>query len=332
MGIPAITPGLLTTRAEMDKLFGGGNQAGILPSTTTPNILIYVDHESGKRYGYEDGWLAEEDELGPIFEYTGQGPSGNQTFLRTQGARNAAVLYHADAGKSLRVFMADGKVPDPKSSAKQQRYIGEFAVDSKQPYSVREALDIHGQRRLIIVFRLRPTGEFERLTKDNVTRAGETYAQKVLATVATPKMPEPKMVAPKKKRVSESRRAAQPSVIAEHRQSDLREAYLKGLAEQGHKVYAYQIKIAGTTTILTTDLYDATTHELYSVRGESSRDEVRTAIGQLKDYVRHIRPENPRLVTLLPGKPQDDLASLLRTEGIDLVYRDDSGYVRIPAK
>ncbi|QHA04945.1 hypothetical protein GQF42_18030 [Streptomyces broussonetiae] len=332
MGIPSITPGLLTTRAEMDRLFGGGSQAGIIPSTTTPNILIYVDHDSGKQYGYEDGWLAEEDELGPIFEYTGQGTSGDQTFLGRKGSRNAAVLYHAVTKKSLHVFMAEGKVANPKSSAKQQRYIGEFALDPKQPYTVREAKDENRNRRRIIVFRLRPKGEFELLSKDAITRAEKTAAQQVLAAVATPKVPEPNLVSPKRKRTSESRRAAQPSLTAELRQSELREGYLMRLIEEGHEVAAYQIRIAGTTTLLTTDLYDATEHELYSVRGESSREEVRTAIGQLKDYVRHIDPANPKLVTLLPEKPQDDLLNLLHTEGIDLVYQNEGEYTRIPSR
>lgn len=336
MGIPSITPGLLTTRADMDELFGGGSQGGILPSTTTPNVLIYVDHDSGKQYGYEDGWLAEEDELGPIFEYTGQGTSGDQTFLGTKGSRNAAVLYHAEAGRSLRVFMAEGKVPGSKSGAKQQRYIGEFALDPKQPYTVREAKDQHHKPRRIIVFRLRPTGEYQRLPKDLVRPAEVTDAQRVLATVAATKLPEPKKttpkkVAPRQQRATESRRAAQPSLIAEHRQSQLRNEYLEELTTRGHKVYAYQIKVAGTTTTLTTDLYDATEHELYSVRGESSREEVRTAIGQLKDYVRHIKPR-PTLVALLPERPQDDLLDLLHVEGISVTYQDGNGYTRNPAR
>lgn len=332
MDLSSIKPGLVTTRAEMKEVFGGGPQGGIIPSNTTPNILIYVDHDSGKKFGYEDGWLEEEDELGPVFEYTGQGTRGEQTFLGQKGSGNAAVLYHADVGRTLRVFMAAGKVPGSKSDAKQQRYIGEFALDSKQPYTVREANDEKGERRRIIVFRMRPAGIYERLSKDAITLAEETDAHRVSANVATSRMIEPKMAAPKRKRASESRRAAQPSLIADLRQSDLRDQYLQELAKRQHDVFAYQIKIAGTTTILKTDLYDATVHELYSVRGESSREEVRTAIGQLKDYVRHIRPRNPKLSVLLPEKPQDDLLSFLHTEGIDLVYQNDTGYTRCAAK
>ncbi|MET9758261.1 hypothetical protein ABZ016_04275 [Streptomyces sp. NPDC006372] len=332
MDLASIKPGLMTTRAAMKKLFGGGTQGGIIPSDSTPNILIYVDHDSGKKYGYEDGWLEEEDERGPIFEYTGQGTRGEQTFLGLNGSRNAAVLYHADTGRSLRVFMASGKVPGSKSAAKRQRYVGDFELDSQQPYTVREALDEAKERRRIIVFRLRPKGEFERIAKDIITRADTTNAERVSAAVATSRILEPRMVEPKRRRVSESRRAAQPSLIADLRQSDLREHYLDVLKKQQHEVYAYQIKIAGTTTILKTDLYDATEHELYSVRGDSSREEVRTAIGQLKDYVRHIERRNPQLVVLLPEKPQDDLLNLLHTERIDVVFPNGTGYTRFAAK
>ncbi|MDN0197072.1 hypothetical protein [Streptomyces sp. S.PNR 29] len=332
MDLASIKPGLMTTRAEMKELFGGGTQGGIIPSDTTPNILIYVDHDSGKKYGYEDGWLEEEDDRGPVFEYTGQGTHGEQTFLGLNGSRNAAVLYHADAGRSLRVFKAAGRVPGSKSAAKRQRYIGEFELDAQQPYTVREANDEAGERRRIIVFRLRPKGEYERLPEDVITRAETTNAHQVSADVAVSRMPEPRTSEPKRKHASESRRAAQPSLIAEHRQSKLREKYLEELKKKQHDVFAYQITIADTTTILKTDLYDATAHELYSVRGDSSREEVRTAIGQLKDYVRHIERHNPKLVVLLPERPHDDLLDLLHTEHIDVVFQDGSGYTRCAAK
>jgi hypothetical protein len=337
MDIASIKPGLVTTRAEMQELFGGGTQEGIIPSTTTPNILIYVDHDSGKKFGYEDGWLLEEeDELGPVFEYTGQGTRGDQTFLGRNGSRNAAVLNHVHAERSLRVFMTIGKVPGSRSGAKRQRYIGEFELDTKQPYTVREALDEEDKPRRIIVFRLRPTGEYERLDRDAIKRAEITDAHRVSVTVAAGKLPEPepehpKRVAPKRNRVPESRRAAQPSLIAEHRQAALRDQYVEHLTKQEHDVHAYQIKIAGMSKALTTDLYDSTENELYSVRGESSREEVRIAVGQLKDLARHIKP-HPKLLVLLPKRPLDDLLTFLRAEEIDLVFQDGTDFTRCTVK
>ncbi|MEV7034078.1 hypothetical protein AB0N99_28125 [Streptomyces sp. NPDC093272] len=330
MDIASIKPGLLTTREEMKILFGGGTQAGIISSKSTPNILIYVDHDSGEKYGYEDGWLAEEDALGPIFEYTGHGQAGDQTFLGNKGSGNKAVLCHDDhPRKSLRIFMAAGKVPGSGSAAKQQRYVGEFELDKEQPYTVREALDEGGAKRCIIVFRLRPSGDYERLPQDFISCPQDTESRPVLARVATTRLDEPKLTRPRQRRVSESRRAAQPSLIADLRQGDLRADYLHSLTEQGHEVFAFQIKIAGTSKTLKTDLYDASTHELYAIRGDTSREEVRVAIGQLKDLRRHVTPGNPKLVTLLPHRPQSDLVNLLHAEGIDLIYQENNDYVRL---
>ncbi|MFJ2261847.1 hypothetical protein ACIOKD_26510 [Streptomyces sp. NPDC087844] len=322
MDTSPIEPGQLTTRAKMKKLFGGGDQEGIILSKATPNILIYTDHASGKEYGYEDGWLEEEDDLGPIFEYTGKGRIGHQTFEGLAGSRNKAILRHVDDGNALRLFMAAGKDPSSSSSAKLQRYLGEFELDAKQPYTIREADDPEGNRRLIIVFRLRPKGKVQHIPEDAITPAETTQVQQVSAAVTASSMVEPPG-----KRASVSRRSAQPSTIAEHRKMQLLGDYHRRLNEQQHKVFAYQIKIAGTRSTLKTDLYDATDHVLYCVKGESSREEIRMAIGQLKDYVRHIDPANPKLAVLLPENPHEDLQDLLNREGISLVYQDGEKYV-----
>jgi 5-methylcytosine-specific restriction protein A len=229
MDTTPIKPGQLTTRAAMHEAFGGGSQGGIITPKDSPNILIYVDHDSGKKYGYEDGWLEEVDDLGLIFEYTGQGTRGDQTFIGRNGSRNAAVLCHAENGKSLRVFMAAGKVADRASSAKQQRYVGEFELDSRLPYTIREAHDEKGERRRIIVFRLRPKGAYERLSQDVITRAEETDTQRVSATVVTSKMVEPT-----RKRASESRPHSRPASISAPR----------GVSQGAHSTRALCLRVS----------------------------------------------------------------------------------------
>ncbi|MFD8213048.1 hypothetical protein ACFV2U_04785 [Streptomyces sp. NPDC059697] len=325
MNDSSIKPGQLTTRAKMQKLFGGGDREGIVPSTTTPNILIYIDHESGKEYGYQDGWLEEEDDQGPVFEYTGRGRYGDQTFLGQAGSRNNAILQHVDDGRKLRLFIAAGKVPGSKSDAKLQRYLGEFELDTKQPYTIREADDPAGKRRRIIVFRMRPKGNVQHIPADAIEPAEKTRAQRVSAAITASSIAEPP-----KKRARESRRSAQPSTIADLRKSRLLDEYIRHLEEQQHEIGAFQIKIAGTTITLKTDLYDATDRVLYSVKGASSRDEIRMAIGQLKDYVRHIEPANPKLAVLLPEKPHRDLHDLLHREGISVIYQDEKNYILFP--
>jgi 5-methylcytosine-specific restriction protein A len=112
-------PGMTATRAEIHGLYGGSLQGGIAPSNTTNTVLLFSDPAVGHRYGYYDGWV-EEDEHGPIFEYTGAGTTGDQTFERG----NKAILNHVEAGRSLRVFTVAGRVPG--SQTRLHRYVGEF--------------------------------------------------------------------------------------------------------------------------------------------------------------------------------------------------------------
>ncbi|MFF3543747.1 SAV_2336 N-terminal domain-related protein [Streptomyces platensis] len=173
-----IIPGQLTTRADMKRLFGGGPQGGIIPSSTTPNILIYSDHTAGQRYGYYDGWLPEDDAHGSLFEYTGAGTLGDQTFSGQKGANNKAILQHAERGRALRIFMADGKVPG--SGTKYQRYVGEFTLDATRPYITRQAPDDNGELRNVIVFRLRPSGDVVRDPRDEIPPAAAVVRETAL--------------------------------------------------------------------------------------------------------------------------------------------------------
>lgn len=311
-----LTPGQLTTRDENQKRYGGGSQEGIVPSKTSPFILIYVDHHSGAKYGYEDGWLAEEDDLGPIFEYTGRGAIGHQTFFGQAGSRNKAILRHVDERRSLLLFMAEGRVPGSKSAAKQQRFLGQFELDKGQPYIIREGSDEQGDRRRIIVFRMRPMGAFQHSPKDTITRASQTEILKVSSQVTAAALAEPE-----EGKTGTSRRSAQPSTRTEHRKNELTQRYRNFLEQRGCRLFAYQIKPAGTSSTLKTDLYDETNHVLYSLRGSCSREDIRMAVGQLKDYRRHIEPKNPRLAVALPNMPCDDLQDFLQAENILLVYQ-----------
>jgi hypothetical protein len=62
-----LNPGNVKTRSEVAKIFGGGPQGGIVPSTSSPTVLIYSDPRVGEELGYVDGWVSD-DEHGPLFE------------------------------------------------------------------------------------------------------------------------------------------------------------------------------------------------------------------------------------------------------------------------
>lgn len=321
------------------RVYGGSRYEGICPCVEKNSILLYSDEKAGAKYGYKDGWVSGEDEeVGDselagaeapnlIFEYTGAGQRGHQTFLGQTGSRNAAVLRHAEQGRTLRLFIAAGKVKN--SNEKLHRYIGTFKLDEQQPYVVRVAPDEDSQQRRVIVFRLQPTGPIAFNPADRIAPAATTQAWLVPADITTAKVVEPERT---KNRTGY--RSATPATDIERREatlSDLLEAYL---TEQGHKVGRVDIRVKGTTSRLITDLYDASTHVLYELKGSAKREAVRMALGQLLDYRRHIELNQhagrPRIAAVFPTRPSDDLCNLLVEHDVAVVYLDGEAFVGVP--
>jgi 5-methylcytosine-specific restriction protein A len=325
--LTSVSPGEVHTRAEIQPVFGGSVYGGICPADAKANILLYSDEEAGDEFGYKDGWLAEEDEYGKVFEYTAAGKEGHQTFGGRFGGNNSAVLRHAEQGRTLRLFIAVGTVPG--TGTKRHRYVGAFKLDKEQPYVVRAARDVTGAMRNVIVFRLRVAGEVAIVEKDMVRPAAETESSLVPSDVTTAKVVEPERNASHK-----GYRSATPATVAERREallSDEFEAYLKN---QGHKVHRIEIRIKGTTSRLLTDLYDATAHVLYEVKGSNRRELVRMALGQLLDYSRHVKVEKhvgpPRMAGLFPVPPDEDLRDLLSQYGVAVVWPEGGTFVGAP--
>ncbi|MEV0413946.1 hypothetical protein AB0I68_24835 [Streptomyces sp. NPDC050448] len=329
-----INLGDIRTRAELKEVFGGSLQGGIIPSTTTDNVLIYSDHDSGKDYGYQDGWLAEEDEKGPIFEYTGQGVEGNQTLK----GFNGSVLNHAADDRTLRLFICVGYV-NGKNGTKLHRYVGEFKVDDDEPFVRRQALDQNKDLRWVYVFRLRPVAEAEQLAEDFVSPALDDDIETVPA-VPISDLPyfalQPaesttgQATKPEKNTKKTVTRKASDAVEVTRREAELSDRFLAFLQAQGHTVDRFKIRVKGLTSTFWTDLYDATDNVLYELKGTSSRNAVRMAIGQLHDYRRHIPPTDAQLVVLLPERPVDDLAELVTSAGMALVYEDGDKFIGWP--
>ncbi|MFG7942911.1 hypothetical protein, partial [Streptomyces cacaoi] len=291
MQLSDLKPGYLTSREEMKNLFGGGTMSGIETPTTSPNILLYSDEETGRRYGYKDGWLAEEDDRGPVFEYTGHGRKGHQTF-GNNGRGNRAVRDHATNGKTLRLFVADGTAPN--SSAKRQRYIGAFTLDEDEPYTIRQGPDEDDNPRNVIVFRLRPIDDqYQHQHKDDIPTASESTAVPVPATSTSATLVDTENNQSKGGTTSGS-----AGGTFERREAQLSDDYKTFLEAEGHTVKRFKQKIKGLSAPLLTDLYDATAHVLYEAKGSTSRADVRMAIGQLYDYRRLVEPPNPTLAVL----------------------------------
>ncbi|MEU2179710.1 hypothetical protein [Streptomyces thermolilacinus] len=331
MSSAQIKPGDIRTRAQLKELFGGSLQGGIIPSNTTDNVLLYSDHDSGKDYGYQDGWLAEEDEKGPIFEYTGQGVEGDQTLK----GNNGSALNHAQAGRTLRLFICVGYV-NGKNGTKLHRYVGEFKVDEDEPFVKRRALDKNQDMRWVYVFRLRPVAEVEQLPEDFVPAADDDVTETLPAVpisddpyfeLKPAEFTSGQATKPEKNSKKQVTRKASDAVEVTRREAELSDRFLAFLKGQGHTVDRFKIRIKGLTSTFWTDLYDATDNVLYELKGTSSRNAVRMAIGQLLDYRRHIPPKDAQLVVLLPERPADDLAELVESAGMSLVYEDGDKFI-----
>ncbi|MFF4542779.1 hypothetical protein ACFY1J_00805 [Streptomyces sp. NPDC001406] len=356
----AIAPGDVLTREQIIKVFGGSTQGGICPATEKRSVNLFSDPSVGEKLGYYDGWLAEDDDLGPVFEYTGAGKSGPQTFEGAAGIGNRAILRHAEQGRTLRVFTQVGKVPH--SDTKTHEFLGEFVLDQLQPYVWRR---VHGEDlidRDVIVFRLRPEpeGTVRRSAKNLVPVAEKTTAELVNFTLVTAAMLQtdpatsgalsmPKQrrknpstqrklihaatsgtfVVPEAFNTRMSLRSASASFIAVRREAELTQEYKEHLESLGHRVGAFQIRVKGLSSTLRTDLYDATDHTLYEVKGASAREDVRMALGQLLDYSRYVstkaNPSTPKRTILLPTQPDADMYDLCRIYEVDIMYRANDG-------
>ncbi|WP_370420353.1 hypothetical protein AB8O64_19790 [Streptomyces sp. QH1-20] len=324
-----IKPGDVKTRAELKEIFGGGLQGGIIPSRTTDNILLYTDHESAKDFGYQDGWLAEEDQSGPIFEYTGQGTLGDQTL----SGNNGSLLRHVEEGRALRLFIAVGYVDGGTSGARTHRYVGEFTLDQDEPFVMRQVLDSVKEMRWVYVFRLRPVAGVEQAPEDFVPVADETITTKVPAMpindpalaaleLKPAKVTSSEAIKPEANSGKKITRKPTEAVEVKRREAELSDRFLAFLTGQGHSVERVKIRVEGLNSTFFTDLFDATDNVLYEIKGNISRNAIRMAIGQLIDYGRHINPKPEHLVVLLPEKPDHDLCALVEAGGMALVYED----------
>jgi 5-methylcytosine-specific restriction enzyme A len=123
-------------RKNLLETFGGQLQRGIWTPQEFPVVFLFSG-ESGKPYGYEDGWT----DTG-VFRYTGEGQEGDMTF--TGG--NKSIRDHRQNGKDLLLFMDRGK-------GHGVRFEGLFECASWEEV---EGQDKHRNPRKLIVFDLVP--------------------------------------------------------------------------------------------------------------------------------------------------------------------------------
>ena len=298
--------GELTTRTEVAREYGGARYGGIQPSRSTPNILIYTDPSQGEQHGYVfDGWDLDESDI----YYSGEGQTGDQSI--TKG--NKAIASHVADGRTLRVFeVASGDRP----GGKLQRYVGEFEVDSRDPYRfewVNDPSDQRGRRR-IVVFRLRALSSGAR----GVSRADATTSQRS----------GPRLVAPESNLVDSYDVAPATGDVARRREAELMRHFEASLIEQGHEVARIRIPIPGTSASMVTDTFVSTTRTLWEVKYSAEQQAASVGIGTACGLPQVHRVSGvSRLRLGLPSDPGEDLRDLIYSAGHSLVLATEHGFV-----
>jgi hypothetical protein len=150
----SVLPGETIVREQIHGPYGGNAQAGITRSSSTPNVLVYSDHEKAGANGYDfDGW----DESQQVYYYTGEGKVGDQQMARG----NKAIADHQADGTALRLFIAVGS--QPGSDTRIHHYVGQFADLSRETLCHSHSTD--GVPWNVFVFRLVSVGPI--VTEDN---------------------------------------------------------------------------------------------------------------------------------------------------------------------
>ncbi|MFG2458353.1 hypothetical protein ACGFWE_14970 [Streptomyces sp. NPDC048523] len=311
---PGFQPGAILTRAEIHPVLGGSGYAGICPAKEKRNVLLFSDSKIGERYGYRDGWLAEDDDIGPIFTYTGAGKRGDQNL----SGGNAAIMEHASKGRTLHLFIAVGKVPG--SDTRTHRYIGQFKVDDRNPFEIREARDELGEDRNVIVFRLRPIGLYIREASDTLQPASTSRFRfhRTAGRLA--------------RAYRRQRRRQQPTNVEQvgaATRDDLADAFEDRETAAGETIVQLEVSMRNSTSQLVFDLYNQTNNTLYEPTASAASESITQALAQLlqaRRYLRRLAHSQPlHLMVLAPTLPREDLRDLLTEHGIGIVYRNDSG-------
>lgn len=282
-------------------------------------MVLYSDIKSGEQYGYRDGWRREEDRLGPIFEYTGAGTEGDQTFVGATGTGNAAILQHARDERTLHLFIAHGKVRG--TGIRTHRYIGAFELDRERPYFIRRARDKFNQDRDVIVFRLRPLDTYQRSIDDVIPPVTQNRVQFIRSgSRLRPEFP---------KRRGQARERDRSAATSIYRREEIAAEYSSVLHGRQHRVGRLELEVRGVEEAMEATLYDQSEHTVYEPVVSNSRQAVRDGLMQLMDLRMHLSEFESgtsfRFMVLAPGPPSEDTHQLLSQYGVGIVYRNENG-------
>jgi hypothetical protein len=286
-------PGDQILRRELHERYGGRQQGGIGPSSKAPVILFFTDPAAGHRHGYYDGW--DDDGL---FNYYGEGQLGDQRLV--QG--NKAILNHKTDGRTLEGFLARGTTVT---------YFGTFELVDHYWTEAHESGST--TVRQVVVFPLRPLNAIAvDLPHVPVSRAD---GPRIDTVPVEEQHTERAFVTPDR----------EPYEI-ERREATLVHRYREHLRRQGHEVGRLRVVPAGESAPLYSDLWDVTGRELVEAKGLVTREQLRSAVGQLLDYGRFV--EAKIRTVLVPTRPRPDLLAYLAYAGVSAAYPDGDDWAR----
>lgn len=299
-----LEPGDVVRRRSIHEAYGGQRQGGISTPRSVPDIFIFTDPAAGAKYGYDRFEGLRED---GTYSYTGEGQSGAQTFERG----NKAIRDAVKDGKTIRLF---------RTKDVYATYVGAFTTDVPA-YAIETIPDVQGNPRDGIIFNLLP---IDALVEYLPAHGGELDPHDELVDyVATPRIwtpPECSDVL-----IPEAAQHLGERVVSRI-EFELQADFGAWLTSLG--VAPKRLPLRAGNTMIEPDMFIPERHWIVEAKSSTARAHVRTAIGQVLDYV-HIASKSgmqAHPVILLPGRPEPDLQELMSHLGITVVTRDGAGF------
>ncbi|GAB3572785.1 hypothetical protein GCM10027406_00230 [Leifsonia lichenia] len=302
-----LEPGDTVRRRSIHAAYGGQQQGGICTPRSVPDIIIFTDPASGARYGYDQFEGLRED---GSYAYTGEGQTGPQEFVRG----NRALRDSAAAGKTIRLLRTNGVFAT---------YVGSFALDSPA-YQFETIPDRDGAPRQGIIFNLIPVEA--RVDLLPAYGGGEVDSEESpIDYVAFPRVWSPPDYSDVVVAVLGEQTGAGERTVSRV-EFQLQSDFGSWLVAEGTPPQRLPLRVRNIT--IEPDLYVPDRRWIVEAKRSIARGHVRTAIGQVLDYVHIARNAGleARPVILLPGTPEPDLAELIANLGITLVVRSDDAF------
>lgn len=157
-------PGKKYKRADIHSKYGGQQRGGCSTPQNFPLILLFTG-ESGKAYGYDDGWNQEG-----VFLFYGEGQVGDMEFVRA----NSSIASHLENHKDIFLFK--------KVEKAHYRCLGQMICTG---YQYKQSPDVSGELRRAIVFELTPIEALETEISEDISIATLSELRKLALAAST---------------------------------------------------------------------------------------------------------------------------------------------------